>query len=117
MFASSWVLLNVVSYSIHSKTQIQQVNIAERLRQDSIYWVMFPVVISQNVDRLSVVTFLAARQELPNNWVFLVVEIFSAGQLLRTSFLYVALIRPMTQGKPIGRTDVSDDPCNACMTT
>ena len=117
MFASSWVLLNVVSYSIHTKTQIQQVNIAERLRQDSIYWVMFPVVISQNIDKTSVATFVSARQESPNKSVFLVVEVFSAGQLLETSFLYVALIRPMTQGKPIGRTDVSDDPCNACITT
>ena len=66
----------MVSYSIHTKTHVQQVNIAERLRQDSIYWVMFPVVISQNVDKLSVVTIVGARQESPNNWVFLVIELF-----------------------------------------
>ena len=111
------MLLIEARYSIHTKTQIQQVIIAERLRQDLIYWVMFPVLISQNVDKLSVVTIVGARQESPNYWVFLVVEIFSAGLLLRTSFLYVAFIRLLVQGKPIGRTDVSDDPCNACFTT
>ena len=107
----------MVSYSIHTDTQIQQIDIAECLRQDSIYRDMFPVVISQNVDKTSVATFVGARQESPNKWFFLVVEVFSAGKLLRTSFLYVAFIRPLAQGKPIGRTDVSDDPCNACITT
>ena len=76
MFASSWVLLNVVSYSIYTDTQFQQIDIAECLRQDSTYLGMFSVVISQNVDKMSVATIVVARQESPNNWVFLVVELF-----------------------------------------
>ena len=74
--ASSWVLLNMVRYSNYTDTQFQQIDIAECLRQDSTYWVMFPVAISRNVDKMSVATIVVARQESPNNWVFLVVELF-----------------------------------------
>ena len=78
---------------------------------------MFPVVISQNVDKMPIATIMGARQDSPNNWVFLVVALRFAGLLLRMSFPYIAFIRPLAQDNPIGRTDVSDDPCNACFTT